>query len=34
MEKENEDYYVIPENTHTSPPPMDRKWKFLGVGGD
>ena len=32
MEKENEDYYVIPENTH--PPPMDRKWKFLGVGGD
>ena len=33
MEKENEDYYVIPENTHP-PPPMDRKWKFLGVGGD
>ena len=32
MEKENEDYYVIPENIHT-PPPTDGKWKFLGVGG-
>ena len=33
MEKENEDYYVIPENIHTPPPPTDGKWKFLGVGG-
>ena len=35
MEKENEDYYEIPENIHTTPPspPTDGKWKFLGVAG-
>ena len=36
MEKENEDYCVIPENIHTSPPPpppMDGQWKFVGAGG-
>ena len=45
MEKENEDYYVIPENIHTPPPPhgwemeIPRGWgrlkgrNFWRVGG-
>ena len=33
MEKENDDYSLIPENIHT-PAPMHGEWKFLGCGGE